>query len=332
MNYLSEQIISIGRIRIENHLNDIGIESLRKEILKGLNAPEKYIPSKFFYDEKGSKLFEQITQLVEYYPTRTEKKILSSFVKSSDIDFNNLSIIELGSGDSSKIKLLLKQISQKSLSSIRYFPVDISPSAILKSSEELMQEFELKSITGIVADFVHQLKVLPKTGKRLFCFFGSTIGNFTKEEQKKFIAELGNQMQAGDSFLLGMDMVKDISVLEKAYNDEKGITEAFNKNILNALNALCNATFNIDDFEHIAFYNQAENRIEMHLKALKEMDVSLNSGFNIIHLRKGEKIHTENSHKFTDKDIKSIEKWGNLRIKNIFTDENLWFKLIHFIP
>lgn len=331
MNYLEEQIISIGKIRIENHLVDIGIETVRSEIIKGLKAPQKYISSKFFYDEKGSQLFEQITQLAEYYPTRTEKEILSNFVKNAAIDFNNLSIIELGSGDSSKIKLLLKQLSQTALSSIRYFPVDISQSAILKSSEDLMQAFNLESITGIVADFVHQLKVLPKVGKRLFCFFGSTIGNFTKAEQERFIRELGNEMQAGDTFLLGMDMVKDISVLEKAYNDTKGITAAFNKNILNVLNALCNTNFNVDDFEHIAFYNHAENRIEMHLEALKEMDISLNSGLDTIHLQQGEKIHTENSHKFTDMDIKAIEQIGNLMIENTFTDENNWFKLVQFV-
>ena len=331
MNYLEEQIISIGKIRIKNHLADIGIETVKSEIIKGFKAPKKYISSKFFYDEKGSQLFEEITQLAEYYPTRTEKKILSSFVKNSSIDFTDLSIIELGSGDSSKIKLLLKQISQNSLSSIRYFPVDISASAILKSSEELMQEFELKSITGIVADFVHQLNILPKAGRRLFCFFGSTIGNFRKAEQKKFITELGNEMQAGDALLLGMDMVKDISVLEKAYNDEKGVTAAFNKNILNVINALCNANFDIDDFEHIAFYNQAENRIEMHLKALKEMDITINSALDTIHFSKGERIHTENSHKYTDKDIAAIEKAGNLKLESTFTDKNRWFKLIYFV-
>ncbi len=331
MNYIEEQIISIGKIRIENHLADIGIEMVKKEIIKGLYAPEKYISSKFFYDETGSKLFEQITQLDEYYPTRAEKSILSTFVNDADIDFKNLSIIELGSGDSSKIKLLLKQIPPVLLKSIRYFPVDISQSAILKSSEDIIKEFDLKSITGIVADFIHQLKVLPKTERRLFCFFGSTIGNFTKNEQYDFIRALGDEMQSGDGFLLGMDRVKDISVLENAYNDKKGVTAAFNKNILNVVNTLCGANFNTDDFEHLAFYNKTENRIEMYLKALKEMDVTINSVFDTIHLNKAEKIHTENSHKFTDKDVKVIGEYGNFNLKNIFTDKNKWFNLLYFI-
>ncbi len=330
MNYIEEQIISIGKIRIENHLTNIGIEMVKKEIIKGLYAPEKYISSKFFYNETGSKLFEQITQLDEYYPTRTEKSILSTFVNDADIDFQNVSIIELGSGDSSKIKLLLKQISPVQLKSIRYFPVDISQSTILKSSLELIKEFDLKSITGIVADFILQLKVLPKTGRRLFCFFGSTIGNLTKTEQHAFISALGDEMQSGDGFLLGMDRVKDISVLENAYNDKKGVTAAFNKNILNVVNTLCDANFNTDDFEHLAFYNKAENRIEMYLKALKEMDITINSVFDTIHLNKGEKIHTENSHKFTDKDVKAIEEYGNFNLKNIFTDKNKWFNLLYF--
>ena len=329
MNYIEEQIISIGKIRVENHLTDIGIEMVKKEIIKGLYASEKYISSKFFYDERGSRLFEQITQLDEYYPTRTEKNILSTFIKDADIDFQNVSIIELGSGDSSKIKLLLKQIPSVQLKSISYFPVDISQSTILKSSEELIKEFDLKSITGIVADFILQLGVLPKKGRRLFCFFGSTIGNFTKTEQYAFISALGNEMQSGDGFLLGMDMVKDISVLENAYNDKKGVTAAFNKNILNVVNTLCDANFNTDDFEHLAFYNKAENRIEMHLKALKEINVTIGS-LGSIHLYKGEKIHTENSHKFTDDDVKIIGEYGNFNLKNIFTDKNKWFNLLYF--
>jgi L-histidine N-alpha-methyltransferase len=331
MNYIEEQIISIGKTRIENHLSSIGIEKVKKEIIDGLYAVDKYISSKYFYDERGSELFEQITQLEEYYPTRTEKSILSSFVKDADIDFQNLSIIELGSGDSSKIKLLLKQIPKEQLKSIHYFPVDISRSTILKSSEELMEEFDLKSITGIVADFILQLGVLPKTGKRLFCFFGSTIGNLTKTERHDFIRALGNEMHSGDTFLLGIDMVKDISVLENAYNDKKGITSAFNKNILNVVNTLCGANFNTNDFEHLAFYNKTENRIEMHLKALKEMDISINSVLNAIHLNKGEKIHTENSHKFTDNDVKVIGEYGNFNLKNVFTDKNKWFNLLYFI-
>ncbi len=328
MNYTHKKKFDKQNIELINYLPNIGISSVVKEITEGLNATPKTISPKFFYDGKGSNLFEQITHLKEYYPTRTEKIIISTVGENLDIDFNHLNIIELGSGDASKISLLLQQIPTNTLKTVNYFPVDISQSAIEKSAEELIQKFELKSITGIVVDFFHQLKLIPKPGKRLFCFFGSTIGNYNPKQTEEFMTHLGNSMQKGDCLLLGMDMVKDSSILENAYNDKKGVTAKFNKNILNVVNNLTDSDFSTSDFKHYAFFNGKKNRIEMHLKALKDVEVNL--GSEKTYILKGETIHTENSYKFNLDDIERFGMWAGLKTVQVFNDPNKWFSLVYY--
>ncbi len=329
MNY--NKTITNNKIELLNYLPNIGISNVKEEILTGLLAKQKYISPKFFYDGIGSELFEDITRLDEYYPTKTEKNILAEIVTDLDINFNKLNIIELGSGDASKITLFLEQITKDKLKTINYFPVDISQSAIEKSAEELLAKFELNSITGVVADFFHQLKLIPQNGKRLFCFFGSTIGNFNSDKAKKFIKNLSQNMQKGDSLLLGMDMVKNITILENAYNDNKGITAEFNLNILNVVNNLTGTNFNTSDFEHYAFYNSDLNRIEMHLRAKKDIEVNFTSKNKTIKFNKGETIHTENSHKFTSENINEFADFSNLSVKKIFVDSKEWFSLVHYL-
>ena len=178
---------------------------------------------------------------------------------------------------------------------------------------------------------MHQLNIMPKAESRIFCFFGSTIGNFNASEVKSFMTLLGNEMKKGDSLLMGMDMIKDISVVEKAYNDSRNITAAFNKNILNVINSLINSNFNTSNFEHYAFYNKDLNRIEMHLKAKKSMIISINNQEDFIEIRKGETIHTENSHKFNHESINTIGNWADLSTKLIVEDDNKWFSLVHYV-
>ncbi len=330
MNYTKEQAITELESNLENHLPQLGIEKVEHEILKGLKSYPKYISPKFFYDKTGSELFEKITKLDEYYPTRTEKSILASAVENLNLNFSNISIIELGSGDASKISLLINQIPKDYIPTIKYYPIDISQSAIEKSSAILLDKFTSININGIVADFIHQKNWMPEFGNKLFCFFGSTIGNMNISEIKEFIELLGSEMEVGDSLLLGMDMVKDLNVIEKAYNDAKGITAEFNKNILNVINNLVGADFNTEYFEHLAFYNAEKNRIEMHLKATKDMVITLASEAEKIYIKNGETIHTENSHKFTTKSIMEFGFWAGLKIENILGDENKWFSLVHY--
>jgi len=193
-----------------------------------------------------------------------------------------------------------------------------------------LDEFPSICINGIVADFIHQKNWVPKLNNRLFCFFGSTIGNMNIYEIEKFMTLLGSQMEKGDSLLLGIDMVKDLDVLVQAYNDKKNITAKFNKNILNVVNNLIGSNFNVNDFEHKAFYNNEKQRIEMHLKAKKDIDIKINGGADKIHIENNDTIHTENSHKFTPKSIEKFGEWANLTIENLLTDKNNWFSLVHF--
>ena len=321
----------IKELAIQNYLSSVEAGSMYDEIIAGLTSCPKYILPKYFYDKTGSELFEEITRQDEYYPTSVEKQILSSIFDMIDIDLECLTIIELGSGDPSKIKLLLHQIPDQLLRTINYFPVDICDAEIEKCVGELSEEFSLNHICGIVADFHHQLHVLPKEGNRLFCFFGSTIGNFTIEETEKFLRQLQKEMRPGDSLLLGVDMVKYIPVIERAYNDSKGITARFNLNILEVVNDIIGSDFCVSDFEHIAFFNKELHRIEMHLKALKDMIVILDHSSRFITLHKNETIHTEHSHKFTSDKIKQLCEWGGFSEYKICNDPLGWFSVIYAV-
>ena len=316
------------KVKIINKLKEIDSGKVKEEILEGLNSQPRYISPKYFYNAGGSELFESITELEEYYPTRTEKSILSGIGPKLELDFKGLNIVELGSGDPSKIRLLLQQIPSKNLTSLHYYPVDISPSALESSMDQLAKEYPEITITGIVADFMQQFNKLPKIKNRLFCFLGSTIGNFTPDERLSFMQGLGNEMEAGDHLLLGLDMVKDTQVLHSAYNDSQELTAAFNKNILNVVNGIIDTSFDSTDFEHLAFYNEKEKRIEMHLKAVRDRKIRINGNQESLDFKKGDTIHTENSYKFSHKDIESIGRQAGLNAVSVFTDERKWFSLV----
>ena len=326
-----ETIVMPKRTQIVNLLQEINPGQMAKEIIAGLKKNPKQIPSKFFYDKKGSQLFEEITAIDEYYPTRTEMKILASIWEKLYLDFEELSIVELGSGDASKIRLLLGQIPSYRLSGITYLPVDISIDALKWAVADLSVSFPSLQITGYAADFLSPLKIMRRKGPYLFCFFGSTIGNFNLEEIMWFLRRLGNEMQTGDRLLLGLDMVKEINILEKAYNDVQGITARFNKNILNVVNYWTKGNFQTEEFDHVAWYNAQEQRIEMHLKARRAMEVFLGINGETISLARGEMIHTENSYKFTPADVDMFGRWAGLRKIDSFSDVRQWFTLAYYV-
>lgn len=321
----------IKDIAIQNYLTTLGIAKASEEIMAGLTARQKYIPSKYFYDTRGSELFEEITSLEEYYPTRMEKQILSNILDRIPIKLCHLNIIELGSGDPSKISLLLRQIPENTLRTISYYPVDICEMEIVKCVDQLSHHFPLNSISGIVADFHHQLHVLPKNENRLFCFFGGTIGNFTAGEAESFVRRLEREMRPGDRLLLGVDMVKDISVVERAYNDAEGVTAKFNLNILNAINRIIGTDFNPDEFEHVAFYNKDLHRIEMHLRARKNIEIRSHHTDKPIRIKQDETIHTENCHKFNYAKIKQICSWGCFQAFKVCHDPRNWFGVVYAV-
>lgn len=315
-------------ITIENFLKKNSADQIEKNILMNLTGSQKKISSTFFYDEKGSKLFEKITSLPEYYLTRTEIPLIKQAADYLKESFRNVTIIEFGSGDPTKISLLLDSIPDEYRETISYVPFDVSDAAIQESCNLLLQDFPGLNIHGIIANFTTQLDVIPKKTNKIICFLGSTIGNFSKEQSKEFLSDVYEIMHPGDRLLLGFDMVKNKEIIEKAYNDSQKITEQFNKNILSVVNTLVGTDFNPENFKHIAFYNEELSRIEMHLKAIKQMEISSSKYSSHIHINKDELIHTENSHKFTIEQIKKLVASADLEIERIFADEKNWFNLV----
>lgn len=324
---------------MERNLNILADDTFRgvakkteeEEILAGLMADQKYLPCKFFYDEVGSKLFEQITRLEEYYLSRTEKFILKRHAKELMQGAEGASLVELGSGDCSKISILLQVLPRATLKTSTYVPIDVSMSAMKESRSKLREMFGAIEVCGIVADFMQQIHQVSQHENRIFCFFGSTIGNLDRQDAVRFIAKLGKLIKPGERLLLGLDMVKDKAVLERAYNDEKGITAKFNKNILNVANKVLEADFEPKHFRHYAFFNDEKQRMEMYLVAAVDMIVKSPFFEKDLEIPKGQTIHTENSYKFTSYHIGEFASVSGLSVRAVYTDNNRWFTLTDYI-
>ena len=310
---------------------DTDEERIKNDIFENLKGLKKNISCVFFYDAKGSKLFEKITKLPEYYLTKTEINILKNIAPKFSNILRDVDIIEFGSGDCTKISILLEFVPKKYFKSICYMPVDVSYGTVEESSNILSKRFPGINIHGIVADFNHQIDVIPNNRKKIICFLGSTIGNFTISEAKEFLVKLASIMNPEDLLLAGFDMVKGKNILENAYNDSENITEQFNKNILNVVNGLIGTDFNSDSFDHVAFYNEELKRIEMHLRANKDLEITSAYFDSKINIKTGDTIHTENSNKFTDMDIDYLAKSSGLEIKNVLKDKNEWFSVVEFV-
>lgn len=317
-------------VKIDNLLPKISREELIKNILAGLTCKSKYISSIFFYDEFGSKLFEEITYLPEYYIPRVEKSLILKVANHLNGWLQDVNIIEYGCGDCSKISILLESIPAEKINTILYTPVDVSSNTILETANTLINTFCELQVNVVLADFVKQVELIPGEGKRIFCLFGSTIGNLTRDQSFEFCKKVAKIMRSDDYFLLGVDMVKNRNILFNAYNDSLNITSAFNRNILNVVNKRIETDFDPSSFEHLAFFNEEQSRIEMHLKALKDIETMSPYFSNKILIKKGETIHTENSHKYTNEEIEKLAKKAGLNIQEIFTDQQNWFSLILF--
>lgn len=331
MTLPAQSLSSRHNLQIDNYLPEGGNKTVVKEILEGLGSARKRISSKYFYDATGSKLFKAITCLPEYYPTRTEKPLIKTAADAVCQMFDHTDIVELGSGDCSKISILLEGVCACTPHPPRYIPVDVSQSAIEESAEILASTFPNLAIHGIVADFTTQLERIPNGNKRLYCFFGSTLGNFSREQTSRFLDLLSTTMHPGDRLVLGVDRIKEKQILENAYNDRQGITAAFNRNILNVVNNLAGTDFNPQDFKHLAFYNDVEHRIEMHLTARTDMIVSTPHLTEPLTIEQGERIHTENSYKFSDASITALGDDHGLDIEAVFTDRKKWFSVVQYV-
>jgi L-histidine N-alpha-methyltransferase len=314
------QILDCLQGRYENEIAE--------DVRKGLTLSQKAIPSKYFYDSRGSKLFEDICKLPEYYLTQIEISILKNIAPKFSQIFRHKDLVELGSGADLKIRTMLDVVGRKTRATLRYVPVDISESAIFNALQSLLELYPELEVLGIVADFTCQLHVIPSHRPAIFCFLGSTIGNFNEAETLVLLRNVAGAMKLEDTLLIGFDMVKSREILEAAYNDSNGVTSEFNKNILNVINGSLHGNFDPCSFDHLAFYNEKYQRIEMHLKANCDFSVRLKDLNLEVDFTAGDTIHTEISRKFKREEIEELASHAGLKIANWYTDSEEWFSLV----
>ena len=314
------------RFDLEVRGNRAALDGLARDVLLGLGRRPRSLPPKHFYDARGSELFELICSTPEYYPTRTEQALLERTAESIVRETHPACIVELGSGSARKISTLLKAI-ENAQAHCSYVPCDVSRSAIELSGRTLNDRFPWLSIHGIVGDYERDLDALPRLGPTLYMFLGGTIGNFEPEHAARFIASIAKHMRPGDHLLLGTDLVKHKSILNRAYNDSQGITADFNKNVLRVINQRLRADFDLATFEHVAYFNGEKQQIEMYLESRRAQTVHIGELDMAVQFAAGERILTEISRKFTRGSVKSMLAQGGLRLHSWFEPENGYFGL-----
>ncbi|MFC2048254.1 L-histidine N(alpha)-methyltransferase [Chloroflexota bacterium] len=306
-----------------------GRERFLAEVLSGLRKPQKELPSKYFYDERGSYLFEHICKLDEYYIPRTEASIMQAHIEEmAELIGAHILLVEYGSGNCEKVRFLLNHLHDP----VAYVPIDISREQLLYVTKELASGYPKLEVLPVCADYVSSLELpVPKrTGERVVVYFpGSTIGNFDPIPAKNFLEHVAKVCGPGGAMLIGVDLKKDTAVLHNAYNDKKGITAVFNLNLLDRINRELNCDFQLEWFQHYAFYNPRESRIEMHLLSRREQTVHLNGV--AIPFAKGESIWTESSYKFNLDDFEQVAITAGFKVERVWTDEQQWFSIQYLV-
>jgi dimethylhistidine N-methyltransferase len=304
-------------------------KTFAQELSHSIRQKQKSINPKFFYDQKGSQLFEKICVLPEYYLTRTEISILKQIdgKLQSYLD-GNFRLVELGSGSSQKTRLLIDMLTRLQ-KHVEYFPIDISK--ILKTSSAALQsDYKKLHITGIIDNYENGLEFMKNYDdmKNLIVFLGSSFGNFDPENGIRFLQKINSSMKKDDLFLVGLDLVKDKNVLRKAYNDSQGITAQFNLNVLSRINSELGGNFDTSKFAHHAVYNENQNKVEIYLRSLAKQTVEIPSADLILEIDEGELIHTENSYKYTISQIKQMFTMTGYQIKAMWNDDNRYYCLV----
>ncbi|ONI84193.1 L-histidine N(alpha)-methyltransferase [Actinosynnema sp. ALI-1.44] len=288
---------------VDVHLaEDHAARALAADARVGLSATPKVLPPKWFYDARGSDLFEQITRLPEYYPTRAEREILGDRAGRIAATSQAHTLVELGSGSSEKTRLLLDAL--RAAGTLRQFvPLDVSRTALRDAAEALAVDYPSLVVHGVVGDFTEHLALLPGEAPRVVAFLGGTIGNLLPVERAKFLASLRDVLQPGEWLLLGTDLVKDPETVRVAYDDAAGVTAQFNKNVLHVLNRELGADFDVDAFDHVALWDPDNEWVEMRLRAQRAMRVRIPALDMVVSFTEGEELHTEISAKFRRESI-----------------------------
>jgi dimethylhistidine N-methyltransferase len=299
-------------------------KALRKDVTDGLTSTPKTLPPKWFYDERGSELFEEITQLDEYYPTRTERAILTAHAEEIAAETGARSLIELGAGSGEKTRLLLDALSGTLET---YVPVDVSGDFLEGAAARIAADHPKITVHPVVADYERHLHLLPGGDRRLVAFLGGTIGNMTPAERISFLGRLRATMSDGDALLLGADLVKDADRLRAAYDDTRGITAEFNRNVLRVINRELGADFDVDDFEHVAVWDAANEWIEMRLRATSAQAITVPALDLAVDFAAGEQMRTEISAKFRRDRMEAELGAAGLELGQWWTDPENDFSL-----
>jgi L-histidine N-alpha-methyltransferase len=323
-----QPLLSTAAILVESYVGPGEERSLADDVLDGLTRPFKELPPKHFYDAAGAELFDRICELPEYYPTRAERAILER--RSADIvaATGAAELVELGSGTAAKTRLLLAAMADAG-TLCRYVPVDVTEAMVLDCADALVEEFPGLRVHGIVGDFERHLShVPPPDGPRVVAFLGGTIGNFTPGSRRRFLRGLAKLLRPGvDHLLLGTDLVKDPAIIEAAYDDSAGVTAEFNRNVLRVINRELDADFDVDSFEHVAFFDREREWVEMRLRAQRRMDVEVRKlGLKVTFVPR-EELRTEISAKFTADRLRGDLAAAGLELRELLTDPDDLFAL-----
>lgn len=322
----------MSEYRLDVHLPaEYAADALRRDALAGLTSVPKSLPPKWFYDKVGSALFEQITKLPEYYPTRAEREILETYAahiaSASDTD----TLVELGSGSSIKTRLLIDaMIASQGLQN--YVALDVSEDALREAADSLTHDYPGLALHALVADFTNQLHLLPTSGKRLVIFLGGTLGNFEPESRADFLQQVRDSLALHDRFLIGADLVKSPDVLVPAYDDSAGVTAAFNRNVLEVLNRGLDANFAVDQFDHVAMWDATNEWMEMSLRSCEDQDVRVGGLDLDVSFAAGESMRTEISAKFRRERLETELDAAGFSQSGWWTDSGERFSLSLWAP
>lgn len=319
-----------NRFQIHQLSAQDSFELLKQDVQDGLFQAPRFLPPKYFYDAEGSALFDQICDTEDYYPTRTESALLKQHADQI-IDLAKPKVcIELGAGTSAKTEILLSKLcAQPDTTDFTYFSIDVCYEILVEAAERLLTNHKNLIVKSIAGEYVPAIQAVPHdAGPALFVFIGSSIGNFTEQESSVLLAEVSKKMNPEDYFLIGIDRVKEQSILERAYDDSQGVTAKFNLNVLNVLNYKLGANFNLEQFKHQAIYNEQDTQIEMYLTSDCKQEVEISRMKKTLTFSKDEKILTEISRKYTKASIQSLLEKSGLEEVLHFEPSNEYFSLV----
>lgn len=321
-----------GTFEVTRHLPaDASTAALREDVLRGLTAAPKWLPPKWFYDAHGSELFEEITRLPEYYPTRAEREILADRSQEIAAATRARTLVELGSGSSEKTRLLIDALRAEGTLR-RYTPVDVSEAALRRAGEALLADYPGLTVHALVADFQADLTVPGTRGPVLFAFLGGTLGNLLPDERAVFLSAVRRTLRPGDALLLGTDLVKDERTLVTAYDDSAGVTASFNKNVLSVLNRELDADFDPAAFDHVALWDPGREWIEMRLRSRHQQTAKIRALDLAVAFEKGEELRTEVSAKFRPRTIRAELSRAGFALAHWWTDAAARFALSLSLP